>query len=182
VLVQGYANDYAGYLTTPEEYDAQRYEGGHTMFGRWQLPAYLQEVTRLAMAMRDGSPADPGTAPALAKSPKPARVRTPKAQHVPLSALADSYPAGATATTTLTVADPRGPVRSSYLTVERESDGTWTRTATDGDWSTRLEWHYNEEQWTTTLTWHIPRETPAGTYRMKYLDQTLGEFTVTSST
>ena len=73
-------------------------------------------------------------------------------------------------------------MRSSYLTVERESDGTWTRTATDGDWSTRLEWHYNEEQWTTTLTWHIPRETPAGTYRMKYLDQTLGEFTVTSST
>lgn len=34
VLVQGYANDYAGYITTPEEYDAQRYEGGHTVFGR----------------------------------------------------------------------------------------------------------------------------------------------------
>src|SRR3954454_5510103 len=57
VLVQGYANDYAGYVTTPEEYDAQRYEGGHTMFGRWQLPAYVQEVTRVARDLRDGAPA-----------------------------------------------------------------------------------------------------------------------------
>src|SRR3954453_15486352 len=56
VIVQGYANDYAGYVTTPEEYDAQRYEGGHTMFGRWELPAYLQEVSRVARDVADRSP------------------------------------------------------------------------------------------------------------------------------
>lgn len=37
--VLGYANDYAGYLTTPEEYQVQAYEGGFTLFGRWQLDA-----------------------------------------------------------------------------------------------------------------------------------------------
>ncbi|MBK24351.1 MAG: hypothetical protein CME70_10175 [Halobacteriovorax sp.] len=34
-----YANQYAGYITTPEEYSAQCYEGGHTVFGKWTLPA-----------------------------------------------------------------------------------------------------------------------------------------------
>ena len=179
VLVQGYANDYAGYLTTPEEYDQQRYEGGHTMFGRWQLPAYLQEVTRLAVAMRDDAPADAGTTPAPAKPQKPARVRLPKAKPVAPAALADSYPAGATATATTAVADPRGPVRPSYLIIESQRDGTWTRVATDGDWATRLEWHFSDGQWTATMTWHIPRDAAPGNYRMSYLDESVGEFAVT---
>ncbi len=156
VLVQGYANDYAGYLTTPEEYAAQRYEGGHTMFGRWQLPAYLQEVTRLAIAMRDGAAVDAGTAPPLAKPAKPGRVRAPKAKSMPTTALADSYPAGATATATINVPDPRGPVRPSYLSVETHGDNGWARVATDGDWATRIEWHYSDDVWTATMTWHIP--------------------------
>ena len=39
-VVLGYANAYAGYVTTPEEYAAQRYEGGHTVFGRHTLAAW----------------------------------------------------------------------------------------------------------------------------------------------
>lgn len=34
VIVCGYAGDFAGYWTTAEEYDQQRYEGASTMFGR----------------------------------------------------------------------------------------------------------------------------------------------------
>ena len=34
VLVAGYVNSYIHYVTTPEEYDGQRYEAGSTMFGR----------------------------------------------------------------------------------------------------------------------------------------------------
>jgi neutral ceramidase len=62
VLVAGYSNGYLHYVTTPEEYDEQRYEGGSTMFGRWELPALQQVVAGLATAMRDGRPA-PGGAP-----------------------------------------------------------------------------------------------------------------------
>jgi len=29
----GYAGDYAGYYTTPEEYMHQHYEGAHTLYG-----------------------------------------------------------------------------------------------------------------------------------------------------
>lgn len=34
VVIAGPANTYAHYVTTPEEYDVQRYEGASTLFGR----------------------------------------------------------------------------------------------------------------------------------------------------
>lgn len=48
VMLTGYANAYAGYVTTPEEYDVQAYEGASTHFGRWTLPAYLASFRALA--------------------------------------------------------------------------------------------------------------------------------------
>ena len=47
VVVAGYANDYAGYVTTREEYESQQYEGGHTLFGPWTEAAYRQEYVPL---------------------------------------------------------------------------------------------------------------------------------------
>ena len=101
---------------------------------------------------------------------------------MPTTALADSYPAGATATATINVPDPRGPVRPAYLSVEKRGDNDWARVATDGDWATRIEWHYGDGAWTTTMTWHIPRDAVAGDYRMSYAEQVVGGFTVTSAT
>lgn len=46
--VFGYANAYAGYVTTPEEYDAQHYEGASTLYGRHTLAAYQQSFRELA--------------------------------------------------------------------------------------------------------------------------------------
>ncbi len=48
VHVQGYANDYAGYLTTPEEYALQRYEGAYTLFGAQSLDAFTRALVALA--------------------------------------------------------------------------------------------------------------------------------------
>ena len=50
-VLAGYANAYAGYVTTPEEYDAQHYEGAATHFGRYTQPAYAQELAALADAL-----------------------------------------------------------------------------------------------------------------------------------
>ena len=55
VLVAGYANAYIHYVTTPEEYAEQRYEGGSTLFGRWEAPALTQIAVELATAMRPSS-------------------------------------------------------------------------------------------------------------------------------
>lgn len=48
VIVQGYSNSYAGYLTTTEEYQLQEYEGGSTYHGQWTLAGYQSALRRLA--------------------------------------------------------------------------------------------------------------------------------------
>ena len=48
VVISGYANAYSQYITTPEEYATQHYEGASTLFGPHTLEAYIQEFCRLA--------------------------------------------------------------------------------------------------------------------------------------
>ncbi len=48
VIMSPYANSYAGYVTTYEEYRMQLYEGGHTLFGKWTLAAYQMKYKELA--------------------------------------------------------------------------------------------------------------------------------------
>lgn len=52
VLICTYCNDYMGYVTTREEYQLQRYEGGHTVYGQWTLAAFQTEFSRLARVLR----------------------------------------------------------------------------------------------------------------------------------
>lgn len=51
VVIGSYANAYQGYITTPEEYELQNYEGGHTVFGKWTLPAFQTCFDQLAQAL-----------------------------------------------------------------------------------------------------------------------------------
>ena len=144
------------------------------MFGRWQLPAYLQEVTRLAIGdarrCRRRS-----AAPLLGSRNPPSRHACARRRQRQCADCArDSYDAGATATATV---HRRRPTRAGPAVVpdhRRNDNGEWTRAATDGDWATRIEWHHSDEQWTATMTWHIPRDATAGSYRMRYLDQVVG--------
>lgn len=61
VVVNGYANGYAGYVTTPEEYTLQRYEGASTLFGEASLPAWCTAFAALLSGMR----ADTARVPSL---------------------------------------------------------------------------------------------------------------------
>lgn len=56
-ILVGYANAYAGYVTTPEEYELQDYEGASTHFGKWTLPAYQTVFTQLAATLKGAPPA-----------------------------------------------------------------------------------------------------------------------------
>ncbi|MFT5705627.1 MAG: neutral ceramidase [Shewanella sp.] len=51
VLVSSYANDYASYMTTYEEYQAHRYEGNLTIFGKHQLGAVQSVFERMSKAL-----------------------------------------------------------------------------------------------------------------------------------
>jgi len=55
VHVQGYSNAYAGYVTTPQEYREQRYEGAYTIFGPHTAGAFAHAFARLAANLK-GAP------------------------------------------------------------------------------------------------------------------------------
>jgi len=48
VIVSSVANEYSGYCATPEEYELQHYEGGHTLYGPHTQPFLTAHAARLA--------------------------------------------------------------------------------------------------------------------------------------
>jgi neutral ceramidase len=87
VVIAGYANDYAGYVTTREEYESQQYEGGHTLYGPWTEAGYRQEYVRLAHALKTGQPVE---SPAI-----PEDMRKRKIANSTLDGPDETPPAGA---------------------------------------------------------------------------------------
>ena len=185
VLCVGYSNAYIHYVTTPEEYDEQRYEGGSTMFGRWQLPALMQTAAALATALRDGDALDPGPRPgpgdtlSWARHPGPDAGLFGRVVVEPRS----SYRQGQTVRADFVSAHPNHDVRRSgtYLEVQRRVDDQWVRVADDGDWCTTFRWRRNERRGvgrrasTATVTWTIPDATPPGEYRLVHHGSALAE-------
>jgi neutral ceramidase len=178
VLVAGYSNGYLHYVTTPEEYDEQRYEGGSTMFGRWELPALQQIVAELATAMRDDRPVSAGTPPADLSGRRRTRRRPAVDKQVAghrfgdvLRAPDDGYHTGATVRAEFVGAYPNNDLRrgDSYLRVERETDDGWLTVADDGDWSTIFRWRRAGRRASViTMTWTVPPDTQPGRYRLRY--------------
>ncbi|ASU77532.1 alkaline ceramidase [Actinopolyspora erythraea] len=178
VVVAGYANDYAGYLTTPEEYDQQAYEGGHTMFGRWSLPAYQQESARIAADMASGEETARGPSPA--GNPRGGRVRLQPGVVFDSPPLGREfgevleqpeghYRRGGTARVVFASAHPNNDLHrdGSYLLVQRRSADGWVTVADDGDWSTAYHWaRRGVAASTATVTWTIPAEAAGGEYRI----------------
>lgn len=178
VLVAGYCNGYLHYVTTPEEYDEQRYEGGSTMFGRWELPALQQVVAGLAADLRDGRPTPRQTLPHRDSRRRRSR-RDPRADEPAvgrqfgdvLIAPERSYQAGEAVTAEFVGASPNNDLRhgDSYLRVEHEIDDRWVRVADDGDWSTIFRWRRTGRRSSVvTVTWTIPADTAPGRYRLRY--------------
>lgn len=58
VVIAGLSDAYADYTTTFEEFQAQRYEAGSTIFGPHQLSGYIMEFTKLVDSMAAGTTPD----------------------------------------------------------------------------------------------------------------------------
>ncbi|WP_238220717.1 neutral/alkaline non-lysosomal ceramidase N-terminal domain-containing protein [Tsukamurella pulmonis] len=176
VLVQGYANGYAHYLTTPEEYDAQRYEAGSTVFGRNELAAFVEAAQRLAADMAAGRPSERGTPP---PRQRPGRLGSPSGSTV----LSRPRPVRVTAVRTpgpdgrLTVEfacpHPNRVIPESYLRVERRDGDAWTLVADDDAPSTELSWTRRAGAFTAAVT---VRELSTGVYRVGYAQERPGHY------
>ncbi|PZU03324.1 MAG: alkaline ceramidase [Gordonia sp. (in: high G+C Gram-positive bacteria)] len=180
VLLQGFANGYSQYVTTPEEYVSQQYEGGETQFGRWTLSAYMQSFDALAGAMARGSDLGRGPAP-LNKSGIQPDLVPPPPPDVPIAGhrfgdvLRGPEPrhrGGSTVAVEFVGAHPNNNLRTSdtYVEVQQWTDGTWDRVYDDNAWSTEMHWARPANSTDTsviTVLWNIPAGT-SGRFRIRY--------------
>lgn len=177
IIVQGYTNAYSHYVSTPQEYLSQQYEGGATIFGINSMGAYRQVLNTVGTSLKTGS--------ALPLGEKPV-VRTPMKSAVgkvlyDLPGLGNYYgkvltqPAntarGATVSALFVGAHPNNDhqLDSTYLEIQRLERGRWVTVAADNDPNTKFHWkRHLAAQSRVTIEWKIPASAPTGTYRILY--------------
>ena len=168
VVIAGLANDFISYITTPEEYERQHYEGGSTLFGPWEQPFLTDRLVELAAAMASGEPApDPypydaenGVGPdgppypegaangTLTEQPKPSVQRFGHARI--------AWSGG-----------PLGhdrPLEKPFVIVERRERGEWRRV--DSDLGLAILWRVDESG-AYEAYWEAPRGASPGRHRLR---------------
>lgn len=198
VVIAGYSNDYSGYITTPEEYAVQQYEGGHTLFGPWTLPAFQQELGRLAEALATGRPApgseDQGDLRGMVESqPLGNEYDEPPADGFfgdVVMAPNPSYAPGETVSLAFWTGHPDNAFRrgASYVEIQRLAGSDWVTITTEGDWPTQVRWMQASrvippydpldpfatppppinEAFTVSIAWQVPDDTVPGTHRVLF--------------
>jgi neutral ceramidase len=178
-IVVGLANDYLGYLTTPEEYSAQAYEGTFTFFGPQQGPYVADRLQALSDALLRGEDVALSFPPPDTSFTRSGNV-SPATQA--LSAVTDGgSPAGteleqpeqdvvrgAVAAFTWAGGQPSAEVQPGevFVTVERHDRG-WHAVEDDADLGTVVR-HFRDrldDRW--TAEWDVPFDAQAGRYRFR---------------
>jgi neutral ceramidase len=164
VAVVGLANGYHGYFTTPEEYDQQHYEGGHTVFGKYTSLVVEHAHAELAatLAAAPSARVEPsGTAPDPVAAPtgdggSDGSLTEEPAELVQRMGLVEVAWSGGS------LGRDR-PVDAPFVTVQRAVEGAWRTAATDLDIG--LLWR--EELGTGRYRAHfdVAHDLPEGTYR-----------------
>lgn len=179
IVLAGYSNGYAGYITTPEEYLVQQYEAGHTLHGRWTLPAYQQIVSHLAEALendriiesairyddwRGKSPESP-----LNSTISPPPIGSRYGDPLPQQQI--QYQQGDTVIAEFWSSNPNRNYRAdnNYMLVERKVAGDWQTIASDSDWNTTVRWRADKKSLVAELSWTLPEGVTAGEYRISHL-------------
>ncbi|KAJ7802418.1 Neutral/alkaline nonlysosomal ceramidase [Mycena olivaceomarginata] len=177
VVVAGPANTYAHYITTREEYAAQRYEGASTIFGPFTLEAYIQKYTSLVPFLANtpsGTPASDAAPPELTSSAISLQTGVGRVFGQVLIDVANTaFHAGNTVVAQFVGANPRNNLRleGTFLSVDQLVGGAWKTVKTDSHPSTIYQWTRTSTILGTSavnISWTIESGTPAGTYRLRY--------------
>jgi len=168
VVISGLANEYLDYFTTPEEYLAQHYEGGATVYGLAASLLLEQSLVDLTYSLVTNQPALPAY-------PYDPRNR--------VSADAAPYPAGAAAAfivaqpgdahrlehpTVSWQGGPRGedrPVDRAFVVIQRRDEtGHWT--AVDSDLGVNVLWSVDDHG-VYSAEWEVPLDAAVGSHRFE---------------
>lgn len=161
----GVANGYHGYFTTPEEYDQQHYEGGHTVFGKYTSLAMEEALVDLAADIATG-----GVGAATPAGARPESPAAPVGQSGADPTITVDAPETVERMETVTVGwegEPAGrdrPVGDPLVVLEREGGDSWTQVATDLDIG--FVWREHEAG-TYTARYSVPPTLPTGSYRLR---------------
>jgi neutral ceramidase len=183
VVLGSPANTYAHYLTTPEEYGVQRYEGASTLYGQWELAAYINLTVSNIKYLSSASDSGPEQGPLPPDNRKnslsfisPVVLDSPpigKSFGDVLTQPKLSYTRGDIVNVTFVGANPRNNLRleDTYTVVEQLQNGQWVKVRDDWDWSLSMTWTRENTILGTSnvdLTWESETDTDAGTYRFRY--------------
>ncbi|XP_025252141.1 neutral ceramidase isoform X2 [Theropithecus gelada] len=184
VVISGLCNVYTHYITTYEEYQAQRYEAASTIYGPHTLSAYIQLFRNLAKAIATDTVAN------LSRGPEPPFFQQLIVPLIPnivdrapigrtfgdvLQPAKPEYRVGEVAEVTFVGANPKNSAQNethqTFLTVEKyEATSTsWQIVCNDASWETRFYWHKGLLGLSNaTVEWHIPDTAQPGIYRIRY--------------
>ncbi|XP_057164540.1 neutral ceramidase isoform X2 [Ursus arctos] len=184
IIISGLCNVYTHYITTFEEYQAQRYEAASTIYGPHTLSAYIQLFRGLAKAIATDTVAN------LSRGPEPPFFKQLIASLIPnivdrapigktfgdvLQPAKPTYRVGEVAEVTFVGANPKNSAENqthqTFLTVEKyeAASAIWQIVHNDASWETRFYWHKGLlGHSNATIQWHIPDTAQPGIYRIRY--------------
>ncbi len=174
-------NTFASYVSTREEYNQQHYEGASTLFGQWTCGAYRQVFQKLSKSLVENTPYPDGPTPPDMSG-----------QQMPLDdSVFDQVPEGKEygdiaqpmkgTVNRLDIvfmsfwgANPRNTFKTndSFFVIERKTEEGWKAFRHDYDLDTAFYWdRVGKHQSKIRVMWHVPKDVPAGTYRIFHSGQ-----------
>jgi neutral ceramidase len=168
-VIAGLADDYVQYITTPEEYGRQSYEGASTLYGKNEATFLQEQLVDLARRMAAGQPApdpyalDPSYGVQADGAPYPAGADHATALAQPVARVQRlGHPSfgwqGAPAGHDLS------PDHAFVSAQRRDRRGRWH--TVDTDLGLDFVWRV-DGQGRYEATWEVPLTVPAGIYRLR---------------
>lgn len=163
-VVVGLSNDYMGYLTTPEEYQMQHYEGGHTVFGIYTSILIRNSLVALTKALASGAPAPAPDKPAEFGGTNPGEFPSGDGD----GAITVQPAAAVNRFDTVSIewtGNEKGvdrPVDQPFISVERFVRGRWRTSATD----LGISFIWREESGNYRARYDVPASERAGKHRL----------------
>ena len=170
----GLANGYLGYLVTPEEYEMQHYEGGHTVYGTWTSLLARNQFVTLVQRLAAG---DVDTATGSGDSPV---LTDPTVGDGDVAGRLQSGPSGTVERMSIVEVRWSGagegidrPADTPFVALQRDDDGQWV--TAESDLGVAVVW--TEDEGTYTARIDLRHDLPLGRHRVLI---TSGAYTLAS--
>ena len=189
IVLSGLTNDFSGYITTPEEYMTQNYEGGHTLYGSQSLNALRQEYNSMSLVLKEGTQytKSVATLQPLDLSDRVSSLPIPFANEVSkepkkvIQPNANVYRLGEEVSCRVESANPNVgfPTVKSYVRVEKLDGSTWNSVRSDSDYDTKFIFQKSKllgiTEASLELIWETNSSAKIGEYRLVHEGLYLGK-------